>query len=67
MNGKQPGDPAKLASALIKIASEKVPPRRFVAGSDAVEAIVKKAEALEAEANAYGALSASMGFDSSKK
>jgi NAD(P)-dependent dehydrogenase (short-subunit alcohol dehydrogenase family) len=66
MNGKQPGNPAKLARALIKIASEKVPPRRFVAGADAVAAIVKKAEALKAEATAYGALSANMGFENTQ-
>ncbi len=35
-NGKQPGDPAKLAKALIEIASLLEPPLRFVAGADAV-------------------------------
>src|SRR6476659_9253137 len=33
-NGKQGGDPAKLAEALLTIASEAVPPRRFIAGAD---------------------------------
>jgi NAD(P)-dependent dehydrogenase (short-subunit alcohol dehydrogenase family) len=36
MNGKQQGDPAKLAAALIKIANEKEPPRRWLAGADAI-------------------------------
>jgi NAD(P)-dependent dehydrogenase (short-subunit alcohol dehydrogenase family) len=33
-NGRQSGDPAKLARALITIASEQPPPRRFIAGAD---------------------------------
>jgi NAD(P)-dependent dehydrogenase (short-subunit alcohol dehydrogenase family) len=63
MSGKQPGSPEKMAKALIKIAAEKVPPRRFVAGADAVAAIVQKAETLKAEANAYLELSSDMSFD----
>jgi hypothetical protein len=35
-NGQQSGDPAKLARALITIASQKQPPRRFIAGADAI-------------------------------
>ena len=35
-NGKQSGDPAKLARALITIASQEPPPRRFIAGADAI-------------------------------
>lgn len=63
MSGKQSGDTSKLASALVKVASETNPPRRFVAGADAVEAIVKKAETLSAEALAYRELSSNMTFD----
>lgn len=63
MSGKQPGNTAKLASALIKISSEKNPPRRFVAGADAVEGVVKKAETLKVEALAYRELSSNMAFD----
>jgi NAD(P)-dependent dehydrogenase (short-subunit alcohol dehydrogenase family) len=37
-NGKQPGDPAKLAQALLTIADEEQPPFRFIAGADAIEA-----------------------------
>ena len=36
MNGQQAGDPAKLAQALITIASQEQPPRRFIAGADAI-------------------------------
>src|SRR2546421_8716566 len=35
-NGQQPGDPAKLARALIRIVDEERPPRRFIAGADAI-------------------------------
>lgn len=34
---KQPGDPAKLAAAMIELAGTSEPPRHFLAGSDAVE------------------------------
>ena len=35
-NGRQSGDPAKLARALMTIASQDPPPRRFIAGADAI-------------------------------
>jgi NAD(P)-dependent dehydrogenase (short-subunit alcohol dehydrogenase family) len=60
--GQQPGDPAKLAQALIKIASEKPPPRRFIAGADAVGAAEKTAAELQAQAGAYRELSTTMGY-----
>src|SRR5205085_10100541 len=63
VSGKQPGNPAKLAKALIKISDEKVPPRRFVAGADAVAAILKKSETLKAETTAYPELSNNMNFE----
>jgi len=37
-NGQQSGDPAKLARALITIAAQSPPPRRFIAGADAIPA-----------------------------
>ncbi len=36
MNGKQGGDPAKLATALVQLASQDEPPLRWVAGADAI-------------------------------
>src|SRR6202046_4265829 len=39
MNGKQSGDPAKLAAPLVKLASQSEPPVRWVAGADAVETV----------------------------
>jgi NAD(P)-dependent dehydrogenase (short-subunit alcohol dehydrogenase family) len=66
MNGKQGGDPAKLASALVQIASEDHPPFRFVAGADAIAAVEKKANDLLAQANAYRELSSSLVIDAPK-
>lgn len=63
VSGKQPGNPAKLANALIKITNEKIPPRRFVAGADAVASIIKKSETLKAETTAYPELSNNMNFE----
>ena len=34
-NGKQPGDPAKAAAAIIRIAGHEQPPLRLLLGSDA--------------------------------
>ena len=36
MNGRQGGDPAKLAHALVQLAGQDEPPLRFAAGADAV-------------------------------
>jgi hypothetical protein len=38
-NGKQPGDPARAAAALLKLASVKEPPLRIVRGIDAFSAV----------------------------
>src|SRR5436305_2893184 len=41
-NGKQTGDPAKLARALLTIARRSPPPRRFIAGADAIATAEQK-------------------------
>ena len=61
MNGLQGGDPAKLAKALIQLASQAEPPLRWAAGADAVETLEQKARELLAQANAYRELSSSEG------
>ena len=61
-NGKQPGDPAKVAQALIKIASEKLPPRRFIAGADAIGLAKQKVADLQAQIEAYSDLSAALSY-----
>lgn len=44
MNGLQSGDPAKLAKALVQLASQDEPPFRWPAGADAVHSIERKAK-----------------------
>jgi NAD(P)-dependent dehydrogenase (short-subunit alcohol dehydrogenase family) len=63
MNGKQGGDPAKLADALVKLASESEPPVRWPAGADAVQTIEQKGRDLIAQAGAYRAVSSSLAHD----
>ena len=61
MNGQQAGDPAKLARALLTIASQEQPPRRFIAGADAIALAEQKAKDLQEQANAHRTLSTSLG------
>jgi len=63
MNGNQPGDPAKLAAALVRLAALDEPPFRFPAGADAVRAFEKKADDLLAQARAQRDLSTALAFD----
>jgi NAD(P)-dependent dehydrogenase (short-subunit alcohol dehydrogenase family) len=63
MNGQQPGDPAKLAAALLGVAREQDPPRRWIAGADAVAAVEQKARDLLDQADAYRELSSSLAYD----
>jgi NAD(P)-dependent dehydrogenase (short-subunit alcohol dehydrogenase family) len=60
MNGKQGGDPAKLANAIVQLARLNEPPVRFAAGADAVQTFEGKAKALLVQANAYRDLSSSL-------
>lgn len=62
-NGQQSGDPNKLAKALLMIASEAEPPRRFIAGADAIGIAEQKIADLQAQINAYHDLSRSMAYD----
>src|ERR1051325_5890202 len=62
-SGQQGGDPAKLARALVTIASEEPPPRRFIAGADAIATATQKVADLQAQIDAYRALSTSLAFD----
>ena len=62
-NGKQSGDPAKLARALIIIASQEPPPRRFIAGADAIAIAEQKVADLKAQIAANRDLSTSLDFD----
>jgi NAD(P)-dependent dehydrogenase (short-subunit alcohol dehydrogenase family) len=63
MDGKQGGDPAKLADALVTLVALKEPPARFAAGADAVQTFEAKANTLLAQAQAHRDLSASLAYD----
>lgn len=63
MNGKQGGDPAKLARALVQLAGHKEPPVRFAAGADAIQTFEAKANTLLAQAGAYRDLSGSFSHE----
>ncbi|KZN19967.1 MULTISPECIES: SDR family oxidoreductase [Pseudomonas] len=63
MDGKQGGDPAKLADAIVQLAGLDEPPVRFAAGFDAVQTFEAKANALLAQADAYRKLSSSLAHD----
>jgi NAD(P)-dependent dehydrogenase (short-subunit alcohol dehydrogenase family) len=63
MNGTQGGDPAKLAKALVQLASQDEPPLRWAAGADAVETVEQKAKDMLAQVDAYRDLSTSLALD----
>ena len=63
MNGLQPGDPAKLAAGLVTLADSAEPPRRWVAGADAMQAAQQKAHELLDQIEAHRELSASLSYD----
>lgn len=62
-DGQQPGDPSKLAEALIRISNENKPPLRFVAGADAVSTAEQVATTLHQQVDAYRELSSSLALD----
>jgi len=66
MNGLQGGDPAKLADALITLASQEEPPLRFAAGADAVAALEHKGRDLLAQAHAHRELSSSLAHEDTR-
>jgi NAD(P)-dependent dehydrogenase (short-subunit alcohol dehydrogenase family) len=62
-NGQQSGDPAKLARALITIANQEPPPRRFIAGADAIATAEQVVADLKSQIAAERDLSTSLAFD----
>ncbi len=62
-NGRQSGDPAKLAQALLTIADEEQPPRRFIAGADAIAQAEQQVARFQAEIDAFRDLSSSLALD----
>jgi NAD(P)-dependent dehydrogenase (short-subunit alcohol dehydrogenase family) len=62
-NGKQSGDPAKLAAALVTIANQEPPPARFIAGTDAIATAEQTVVTLKEQIEAHRELSTSLAFD----
>jgi NAD(P)-dependent dehydrogenase (short-subunit alcohol dehydrogenase family) len=62
-HGQQSGDPAKLARALMTIAAQNPPPRRFIAGADAIAGAEQKIADLKGQIEANRDLSTSLAFD----
>ena len=62
MDGQQGGDPAKLADALIRLATLDEPPLRFPAGADAVATFENRAKVLLEHADGNRELSSNLGY-----
>jgi NAD(P)-dependent dehydrogenase (short-subunit alcohol dehydrogenase family) len=63
MNGKQGGDPAKLAQALLTITDQRKPPFRFIAGGDAIAQAEATLAERQQQIDTYRELSASLALD----
>jgi hypothetical protein len=59
---QQPGDPTKLASAILQLFDAAEPPRRLPLGSDTVRAIEDKHRAVARELERWRALAVSTDF-----
>jgi NAD(P)-dependent dehydrogenase (short-subunit alcohol dehydrogenase family) len=62
-HGQQAGDPTKLAQALLAISAEAKPPRRFLAGADALETAAQVVAELQQDIDAHRALSGALAYD----
>jgi NAD(P)-dependent dehydrogenase (short-subunit alcohol dehydrogenase family) len=66
MNGRQGGDPAKLAQALLTIVDEDHPPLRFIAGADAVAQAEEKLAERQRQIDAFRDLSTSLAHEDAR-
>ena len=64
MNGQQAGDPDKLARAIVTLSDTGTLPLRFVAGTDAMDAVEGNLAAITGQIEAHRALSASLAHGS---
>src|SRR5215831_10367917 len=62
-NGLQPGDPAKLAEAMVQLADERNPPLRFLAGTVAVNTAQEKLAGMRTDFEKWRELSVSTDGD----
>jgi NAD(P)-dependent dehydrogenase (short-subunit alcohol dehydrogenase family) len=67
MNGKQPGDPEKLAAALIDLSNEQNPPIHLLMGPDAYQIVVQKRAAEQHEFEVWKKLTLSTDLDEDQK
>jgi NAD(P)-dependent dehydrogenase (short-subunit alcohol dehydrogenase family) len=61
-DGKQPGDPAKAAAAILQALDSDVPPLRLALGNDAIDAIIDSLENAKAELAAWESVGRSAVF-----
>ena len=61
-DGQQPGDPDKLARALVAISNEQPPPRRFIAGAEVIGLAERKIAELREDVESHRDLSQSLAF-----
>lgn len=62
-DGRQAGDPDRLARAVMAVAAESPPPQRFIAGADVLALAERKIADLQRELEAHRELSSSLSFD----
>ena len=61
-HGRQAGDPARLADALLRVVAQERP-RRFIAGADAIATAEQRVAALQSDIDAYRVVSTSLAYD----
>jgi NAD(P)-dependent dehydrogenase (short-subunit alcohol dehydrogenase family) len=61
-NGRQPGDPAKAAEAMIAVVNDEAPPRRLVLGIDAFDVLGRTYEARAADIARFRSLGEATGY-----
>ena len=66
MNGRQGGDPAKLAAALVTLSDSGALPIRFVAGAEAMAAVEANLRTIRSQIDSHRDLSASLVVDEHK-
>ena len=62
-DGTQAGDPDMLAAAVLAIAEQDPPPRRFIAGADVIALARRKIQELEEDIDSHRDLSGSLTYD----
>jgi hypothetical protein len=66
-NHQQPGDPKKLAQALIKIVNDPDPPLHLPLGTDTLERLEQELEQVKRETEKWREVSASTDFEQAAK